>query len=110
MPQRGDKRNLVKNRKEKPYEISRAYDPEPFFELEPGRARDRICRGCCSPLQSAAAPLVRRQNEPVAFAVLEHRIGAPGLLLRRAFKFHAALFQFAIRFVDVIAHVRHVHE
>jgi hypothetical protein len=30
--------------------------------------------------------------------------------LRRAFKFHAALFKFAIRFVDVIAHVRHVHE
>jgi len=110
MPQRDNERNVVEGGKAKPRKIDRANDPEPFFELEPGRAHDRICSGCCSPLQSAAGPLVRRHNEPVAFAVLEHRIGAPGLFLRRAFKFHAALFQFVIRFVDVIAHVRHVHE
>ena len=110
MPQRENERNVVEGGKAKPREIDRANDPEPFFELEPGRAHYRICSGCCFLLQSAAAPLVRRQNEAVAFAVLEHRVSAPGLFLRRTFKFHAALFQFGIRFVNVIAHVRHVHE
>jgi hypothetical protein len=110
MPQRDNKRNVVEGGKAKPREIDRANDPEPFFELEPGRAHGCICSGCCSPLQSAAVPSVGRHNEPIPFAVLEHRVGAPGLFLRRAFKFHAALFQFGIRFVNGIAHVRHVHE
>lgn len=110
MPQRGDERNRVKNRKEKSREINRAYDPEPFFELEPGRSHSRICSGASPPLQSAAIPSFRRNNESIAFAVLEHGVPAPGLRLRRAFKFHTALLQFGICLVDVIARVRHVHE
>ena len=110
MPQRGDERNPVKSRKQKSYEINRAYDPKPFFELEPGRAHDSICIGGCSPLQCAIAFSVRRQNEPIAFAILEHGVPAPGLGLWRAFKVHTALLQFGICLVDVIAHVRHVHE
>ena len=110
MPQRDDERNLVEGGKAKPSEINRADDPEPLFELEPGRAHDRICSEASPPLQSAAIPSFRRQNEPIAFAILEHRVGAPGLRLRWAFKFHTALLQFGICLVDVIAHVRHVHE
>jgi len=37
MPQCGDKRCVIKNGQEKSCEVNRAYDPEPFFELEPGR-------------------------------------------------------------------------
>lgn len=110
MPQRDDEGNVIEGGKAKPSEIDRANDPEPFFELEPSRAHDRICSGCCSPLQSATGRLVRRNNEPIAFAVLEHRVSAPGLFLRRTFKFHTALRQLGIRLVDIIARVRHVHE
>ena len=53
---------------------------------------------------------IRRKNEPVSFAVLEHRVGAPWLLLWGPFEFYAALFQFLIRLIDVVARVRHVHE
>jgi hypothetical protein len=59
MPQRGDERSLVKNRKGKSREINRAYDPKPFFELEPGRAHDSICIGGRSPLQCAIGFSVR---------------------------------------------------
>jgi hypothetical protein len=52
MPQRGDERNLVKNGKGKSYEINRAYDPEAFFELEPGRSHSRTNSGGCHQLQS----------------------------------------------------------
>jgi hypothetical protein len=45
MPQRDNERDLVENRKEKRREIERGDDPEPFFELEPRRARHRICSG-----------------------------------------------------------------
>ncbi len=113
MPQRGDKRNLVKSGKEKSCEINRAYDPEPFFELEPGRSHSRICSGeasCSAAISQRYSLHFRRKNEPIAFAVLEHGVPAPGLRLRRAFKFHTALLQFGICLVDVIAHVRHVHE
>ena len=53
---------------------------------------------------------VRPNNEAIAFAVLEHGVGAPGLFLRRTFEFHAAFLQFGIRLIDAIARVRHVHE
>ena len=54
MPQRGDKRCLIKNGQRKSCEINRAYDPEAFFELEPGRSHGRICSGSGPPLQSRA--------------------------------------------------------
>jgi hypothetical protein len=97
----------MKNGQEKSCEVNRAYDPEPFFELEPGRPHGRICSGGCPPLQSVvygrqsrfgasgskrrrltvyySSPLfsVRCNDEPVAFTVLEHRVGSPGLFLRR---------------------------
>ena len=38
MPQRGNERNMVEGGKAKPREIDRGDDPEPLFELEPGRA------------------------------------------------------------------------
>ena len=39
MPQRGNERNMVEGGKAKPREIDRGDDPEPLFELEPGRAQ-----------------------------------------------------------------------
>jgi hypothetical protein len=53
---------------------------------------------------------VRRKNEAISFAVLEHRISSPRLFLWRAFEFHATLFQFLICLLDVVARVRHVHK
>ena len=53
---------------------------------------------------------IRRNNEPVSFAVLEHRVGAPRLFLWRSLEFDAALFQFLVRLINVVARVRHVHE
>src|SRR5215471_20358011 len=47
MPQRGDERNMVKGGKAKPGKINCADDPEPSFELEPGRAHHHICSGGC---------------------------------------------------------------
>ena len=38
MPKRADKTCVIKNGQEKSCEVDRADDPEPFFELEPGRA------------------------------------------------------------------------
>lgn len=32
------------------------------------------------------------------------------LFLRRPFEFYAALFQFRVRLIDVVADIRHVHE
>ena len=110
MPQRDNERLIVEGGKAKPREIDRTNDPEPFFELEPGRSHSRICSGASPPLQSAAIPSFRRNNESIAFAVLEHGVPAPGLRLWRAFKFHTALLQVGICLVDVIAQVRHVHE
>src|SRR6266498_4220985 len=59
-----------------------------------------------------AVPLVRlrRDHEPVAFAVLEHRVGAPRLFLGRTFKFHAARTQLLVGLINVVARIRHVHE
>src|ERR1043166_9114901 len=53
--------------------------------------------------------LGRAENEAIAFAILEHCVGAPGLFLRRTVKLDAALLQFGICLVNVIARIRHVH-
>jgi hypothetical protein len=50
-----------------------------------------------------------RDYETIAFAIFEHCIRAPWLLLWRALKFHAARLQFLIRFCDVMARIGHVH-
>src|SRR5439155_10803211 len=63
---------------------------------------------CHSSLTSA--PSVRRKNETISFAVFEHGVSAPRLFLWRTFEFYAALLQFGIRLLDVVARVRHVHE
>ena len=55
MPERGNARDLVEGGKAKPHDIDGGDDPEPFFELEPGRAHDGICSGSCPALQSATA-------------------------------------------------------
>jgi len=47
-----DERSVIKNGKQKSYQINRADDPEPFFELEPTRAHACICNGGCGQLQS----------------------------------------------------------
>ena len=59
MPQRDNERDAVEGGKAKPHKIGRADDPEPFFELEPGRSHHRICSGASSPLQSVAAVSIR---------------------------------------------------
>ena len=105
MPQRDNERIVVEGGNAKPNEINRANDPKPFFKLELGCAHLRICSGASPPLQSAAVPSVGRKNEPVPFAVFEHRVGAPRLLLRWAFKFDAAFLQLCIRLIDVVARV-----
>ena len=54
MPQRDNERNLVEGGKAKSSEINRANDPEPFFELELGRAHSAFVAepplGCNPPL------------------------------------------------------------
>src|ERR1700751_2476949 len=37
MPERSDERSVIENGQQESCEVNRAYDPEPFFELEPGR-------------------------------------------------------------------------
>src|SRR5262245_27902850 len=110
MPQRDNERNVVEYGQAKAYQICSRDDPEPILELESGRAHDRICSEASAPLQSAIAWSVGRNNKPIAFAVLEHRVSAPRLFLWRPFKFNAALLQLGIRLLDVLAGVRHVHE
>ena len=63
MPQRGDKWCLIKNGQRKSCEINRAYDPEAFFELEPGRPHGRICSGSGRLLQSRGLWQVMLQPE-----------------------------------------------
>src|ERR1700731_2390271 len=57
----------------------------------------------------ASPILVCGEHEAISFAVLEHRVFAPGLFLRRALKLHPAPLQFLVGLVDVIARVRHRH-
>src|SRR5438067_7178278 len=64
------------------------------------------CRG----LPAVRWRSVRRKYEPVSFAVPEHSVSAPRLFLWRPFELHATLFQLLVRFFDIIASVRHVHE
>ena len=59
MTQRGNEGNLVELGKAKSREIDRGNDPEPFFELDLGRAHVRICSGARLALQSATACSVR---------------------------------------------------
>ena len=47
MAYRDDERRVIKYGQAKSCEVNRADDPEPFFELEPGRAHVRICSGRC---------------------------------------------------------------
>ena len=101
---------VIKAEEEKSYQVNRADDPKPFFELELTRAHGRICSDWGSPLQCAIALSVRRNNKPVSFAVLEHGVCAPRLFLWWTFEFHAALFQFLVRFIDIVASERHVHK
>src|SRR4029079_10721554 len=53
---------------------------------------------------------VRREDEAIAFAVLEHRVGAPRLFFRWSFKIHPALLELLVSLIDVLAGVRHRHE
>jgi hypothetical protein len=53
---------------------------------------------------------IRRNNEPVSFAVFEHRVSPPGLFLWRTFELHSAVFQLLVCLLDVITGVGHVHE
>src|SRR5207302_11400514 len=50
------------------------------------------------------------QNKPIVFAILEHGISAPRLLLRRTFELNPAFAQLVIGLVNVLAFIRHVHE
>ena len=53
MPQRHNERCVIKNGQEKSCKIKRADDPEPFFELEPGRAHDAFVAAValsCNPM------------------------------------------------------------
>ena len=52
MRQRDKKWNPVDGVKEKPHAVDPGAEPEPFFELELGRAHSRTCSGGSSRLQS----------------------------------------------------------
>jgi hypothetical protein len=57
-----------------------------------------------------SSALIARDHESIAFAVFEHCVNAPRLLLWRAFEFHAALLELLVGLLDIVARVRHIHE